>query len=795
MNGAIKLSGTDNIILNGNWLSGDGGDEGVFVSTAGNVGIGTVSPGSKLAVSGNMVIGSGYATLAGPTDGLAIQGNVGIGTTGPSQKLDVAGSINLTGGIAGGTTYSGSGNITSSAGVLTISGTGNSSIAGNVGIGTTAPDHILHVSGSGGSEFVEVQSTGTDSNPHIKITNDANSWFLQTVGARSDAFEITQGTGTEFHINTNGNVGIGTTGPLAMLSVGASSQFQVNSTGDITTSSTGELTIGGTGNSSIAGNVGIGTTGPGANLEVVASSAPKIQLRTAGTGTYLYGQRSEGTIDAPSTITAAGRNLLILWGQGYGATAWKDAGWIAYQADGAFSDTSSPGRILFGTTPSGSTSVSERMRIDNAGLVTIAQNLVVSGTGNSSIAGNVGIGTTNPQRKLEVNGSIRMGALITGAGTAVAVYRDVNGDLADSTSSIRYKDSITDYEDVLPKLQGLRAVRFKWNNQTSTPGIADFGMIAEEVNQILPELVTYDADGVTPRGLKYEKMGLFALKGIQELSLIIDTQKGEIDNLKIVAAVDTPSKLDEINSMLNGVKKESSESAALVAELNSRVSFLEQLFSKDSSGSAVLGTATASASIARQITDQEIIFDKKLIAEGDMTVLGSTNVNDLSVTGRITTGLLVVNGYDDSLATPSATISTLSEPLRLQHLASAPVQIMGGRVNIDEKGNILVSEGDLTLTKGKIKAPEVQTDKLTITTPSIASESAVLTASIGKAVIPAGQTTIEVSTSALTSDSQIFLSSDLPISMGRKQTSADTFEIFLKEKLEVDLEISWWIVN
>jgi len=57
------------------------------------LGIGTVSPGSKLAVSGNAVIGSGYATSAGPTDGLAIQGNVGIGTTSPSEKVDVVGNI------------------------------------------------------------------------------------------------------------------------------------------------------------------------------------------------------------------------------------------------------------------------------------------------------------------------------------------------------------------------------------------------------------------------------------------------------------------------------------------------------------------------------------------------------------------------------------------------------------------------------------------------------------------------------------------------------------------------------
>src|SRR3989337_919933 len=44
---------TQNIQLNGHWLSGDGGNEGVFVDSAGKVGVG-VAPSQKLDVNGSI---------------------------------------------------------------------------------------------------------------------------------------------------------------------------------------------------------------------------------------------------------------------------------------------------------------------------------------------------------------------------------------------------------------------------------------------------------------------------------------------------------------------------------------------------------------------------------------------------------------------------------------------------------------------------------------------------------------------------------------------------------------------
>lgn len=69
----------------------------LFINSTGNIGIGTLTIGSKFQVNGNVAIGYSSSTAA-PTNGLCVSDNVGIGTTSPSQKLDVNGNIALTGG-------------------------------------------------------------------------------------------------------------------------------------------------------------------------------------------------------------------------------------------------------------------------------------------------------------------------------------------------------------------------------------------------------------------------------------------------------------------------------------------------------------------------------------------------------------------------------------------------------------------------------------------------------------------------------------------------------------------------
>lgn len=132
-----------NIKLNGYWLSNDGGNEGIFVSTTGNVGIGTTSPAGKLDIAGssaNLVFST--AVGAGETKGinLTTDGNWFIGMAQPSAS-DYRIRVGVPGDAAA-----------RSFEVYDTTGK-NSRLfiamqSGNVGIGTTSPTYPLTVFGN-----------------------------------------------------------------------------------------------------------------------------------------------------------------------------------------------------------------------------------------------------------------------------------------------------------------------------------------------------------------------------------------------------------------------------------------------------------------------------------------------------------------------------------------------------------------------------------------------------------------------------------------------------------------------
>jgi len=193
--------------------------------------------------------------VEGGTGRTYIKGNVGIGTASPGYKLDVIGeygaklakftasgaqSLYLY-GDAGGVGLTATDPYTNSALVYLSESdkidfyTGSThrmiiNSSGNVGIGTTSPDSILHIStdssSSGALRIQRKASTGEASMGFYGHTDATNRWVIGVAGwGHTDDFTIGQGSAGFLIENSSGNVGIGTTSPGYKLDVQGTGRF------------------------------------------------------------------------------------------------------------------------------------------------------------------------------------------------------------------------------------------------------------------------------------------------------------------------------------------------------------------------------------------------------------------------------------------------------------------------------------------------------------------------------------------------------------------------------------------
>lgn len=139
------------------------------------------------------------------------------------------------------------------------------------------------------------------------------------------------------------------------------------------------------------------------------------------------------------------------------------------------------------------------------------------------------------------NGTIRIGNSVqvrtflagvrgtpTGVNDAIAVLVDSAGQLGTASSSRRYKEDVHDMESVSERLFALRPVTFRYKQEfRDGEKPLQFGLIAEEVAEVFPELVVYDGAG-RPETVKYRLLSTLLLNELQKQHAAL----GELDGLR-----------------------------------------------------------------------------------------------------------------------------------------------------------------------------------------------------------------------------------------------------------------------
>jgi hypothetical protein len=113
---------------------------------------------------------------------------------------------------------------------------------------------------------------------------------------------------------------------------------------------------------------------------------------------------------------------------------------------------------------------------------------------------------------LRITGPMRVGSFPSSTGTGVC--RTTNGTLASCSSSARYKEEILDVDPraAADLVEQLRPVSFRWQDS----GLEDLGLIAEELAELEPRLVTFDAAGEI-EGIKYNHLSALLVAALQDL--------------------------------------------------------------------------------------------------------------------------------------------------------------------------------------------------------------------------------------------------------------------------------------
>ncbi len=155
-------------------------------------------------------------------------------------------------------------------------------------------------------------------------------------------------------------------------------------------------------------------------------------------------------------------------------------------------------------------------------------------------SGNLGIGITTPQDRLDVNGIIRVATL--GAAGSTTLCRNVSNQIATCASSLRYKTDVESFTAGLDALRRLRPISFTWKEG----GLRDVGFGAEEVSEVEPLLVTRNDTGEI-EGVKYGQLTTILVNAVKEQQAqieaeqrTIEQQQKEIDELKQLVCAEHP---------------------------------------------------------------------------------------------------------------------------------------------------------------------------------------------------------------------------------------------------------------
>ena len=537
---------------------GGGFSTAMALDANGYLGLGTTSPANKLNVNGDI----GFTGYLGQGN---IYGNTGNASYARVQLYDPSTGYTTFNNISYGYYFQ-----TNSGTKLTILNDGK------VGIGNTSPQAPLHAFSAGTNNVQEIVAVlgSTSNRPVLQFSESIQGTITSGMsleyngnGSGDSNYMVINSVANvpRFAVMSGGNVGIGTTSPNAKLDVAGNAKFAGDGTYTLLLNrQTGVPTIKGaattaahliidsaSGSDAVflqnynsgnvymvtgGGSVGVGTTSPSAKLHVEGSVDGEIAAR-------IHNASAASGATAALTIDATGNNFAI--------RHYPDA------------DTANANKTKFVTTAGGGhftfeAGGAEQLRINSTGV----------GVGITSPSAGVHIvndtalkiNTSTNGAGAKINFSDHQSGGYTQNGTIEYVHSDVasfgsgnafkfygtessmsfhvagkglfTSTVTENYSDIRLKTKIGDIKNALDKIQSLSGFYYEPNETAQSYGYEvkkEIGLSAQEVQQVIPEVVTEAAIGDGYLTIHYQKIVPVLVEAIKELKAEVEALKQQLN--------------------------------------------------------------------------------------------------------------------------------------------------------------------------------------------------------------------------------------------------------------------------
>ena len=242
--------------------------------------------------------------------------------------------------------------------------------------------------------------------------------------------------------------------------------------------------------------------------------------------------------------TATGANALYFNTSGFNNTASGSfALWLNISGSNntAFGASALGGNLGFNNTAVGSSAllgnIGGQSNIAlgfNAGanLTTGDNNIDIGNDGVASESNTIRIGTAGNQTRTFIAGIV--GAAVNGR----PVMINANGRLGTEPSSERFKQDIKPMDTASEAILALKPVTFRYNHELDPDGIPQFGLVAEDVENVNPELVARDEQG-KPYTVRYEAVNAMLLNEflkehckVEQLAEQLEKLNAEVQELR-----------------------------------------------------------------------------------------------------------------------------------------------------------------------------------------------------------------------------------------------------------------------